>query len=73
MDSFSIASTASSDRTQSLRGYAVLMTSVVVTGCDSIPIVMQALQAASTFRAMTQQQVATLLGRTARLAKKRPV
>jgi predicted aldo/keto reductase-like oxidoreductase len=46
-----------------------LPTSVVVTGCDSIPIVMQALQAASTFRPMTQQQVATLLGRTARLAR----
>jgi uncharacterized protein len=46
-----------------------LPTSVVVTGCDSIPIVMQALDAASTFRPMTQQQVATLLGRTARLAR----
>jgi predicted aldo/keto reductase-like oxidoreductase len=42
-----------------------LPTSVVVTGCDSIPILMQAIQAASSFQPMTKQQVAALLARTA--------
>jgi uncharacterized protein len=42
-----------------------LPTGVVVTGCDSIPILMQALQAASSFQRMTQQQVAALLVKTA--------
>jgi uncharacterized protein len=42
-----------------------LPTSVVVTGCDSISILMQALQAASSFQRMTQQQVAALLVKTA--------
>ena len=46
-----------------------LPTSVVVTGCDSIPILMQALQAASSFRPMTQQQVTALLARTAGSAR----
>jgi predicted aldo/keto reductase-like oxidoreductase len=46
-----------------------LPTSVVVTGCDSVAILMQALQAASRFQPMTQAQVATLLARTAQLAR----
>jgi hypothetical protein len=44
-------------------------TSVVVTGCDSVPILMQALEAASNFQPMTKQQVAALLARTAQSAK----
>jgi predicted aldo/keto reductase-like oxidoreductase len=46
-----------------------LPTSVVVTGCDSVPILRQALQAASTFQPMTRQQVAALLARTAQSAR----
>jgi hypothetical protein len=45
-----------------------LPTSVVVTGCDSVAILMQALQAASSFQLMTKQQVAALLARTAQSA-----
>jgi predicted aldo/keto reductase-like oxidoreductase len=46
-----------------------LPTSVVVTGCDSVAILMQALQAASSFQPMTNQQVAALLARTAQSAR----
>jgi predicted aldo/keto reductase-like oxidoreductase len=46
-----------------------LPTSVVVTGCDSVAILMQALQAASSFEPMTNQQVAALLARTAQSAR----
>jgi uncharacterized protein len=46
-----------------------LPTSVVVTGCDTVPILRQALQAASSFQPMTRQQVATLLARTAQSAR----
>jgi hypothetical protein len=46
-----------------------LPTSVVVTGCDSLPILRQALDAASSFQPMSKQQVAALLTRTAQSAK----
>jgi predicted aldo/keto reductase-like oxidoreductase len=46
-----------------------LPTSVVVTGCDSVPILTQALQAASSFQPLTKQQVAALLARTAQSAR----
>jgi uncharacterized protein len=46
-----------------------LPTSVVVTGCDSVPILVQALQAASSFQPMTKEQVAALLARTAQSAR----
>src|SRR3984957_12431826 len=46
-----------------------LPTSVVVTGCDSVPILMQALQAASSFQPMTNQQVAAFLARPEQSAK----
>lgn len=42
-----------------------LPTSVVITGCDSMGILEQALQAARTFRPMSQAEVAALLARTA--------
>jgi uncharacterized protein len=45
-----------------------LPTSVVVTGCDSVPILLQALQAASSFQPMAKPQVAALLARTAQSA-----
>jgi uncharacterized protein len=46
-----------------------LPTSVVVTGCDSMPILQQALDAARSFRPMTDAQVSALLAKTADLAK----
>ena len=43
-----------------------LPTSVVITGCDSIPILQQALQAARSFQPMDHSQVAALLAKTAK-------
>jgi predicted aldo/keto reductase-like oxidoreductase len=42
-----------------------LPTSVVVTGCDSLPILEQALAAARSFQPMTKSEVAALLAKTA--------
>ena len=47
-----------------------LPTSVVITGCDSLPIVQQALDAARTFKPMSSAEVATLLARTSPAAEK---
>jgi uncharacterized protein len=46
-----------------------LPTSVVITGCDSLPILQQALEAARTFQPMDPSQVAALLARTAKAAE----
>jgi aryl-alcohol dehydrogenase-like predicted oxidoreductase len=46
-----------------------LPTSVVITGCDSLPILQQALQAARSFRPMNSSQVAALLAETAKAAE----
>jgi aryl-alcohol dehydrogenase-like predicted oxidoreductase len=46
-----------------------LPTSVVITGCDSLPILRQALQAARTFRPMSGTEVAALLAKTADAAR----
>jgi predicted aldo/keto reductase-like oxidoreductase len=46
-----------------------LPTSVVVTGCDSLPILEQALQAARSFQPLSQAQVAALLAKTAQVAR----
>jgi predicted aldo/keto reductase-like oxidoreductase len=46
-----------------------LPTSVVITGCDSLPILQQALQAARTFQSMDSSQVAALLAKTAKAAE----
>jgi aryl-alcohol dehydrogenase-like predicted oxidoreductase len=46
-----------------------LPTSVVVTGCDSMEILEQAIRAARTFRPMTGEQVAALLAKTADAAR----
>src|SRR5438876_6290436 len=46
-----------------------LPTSVVITGCDSIPILEQALKAARTFRPMSEGEVASLLAKTAKAAQ----
>jgi predicted aldo/keto reductase-like oxidoreductase len=46
-----------------------LPTSVVITGCDSLPILQQALQAARGFQPMNSSQVAALLAKTAKAAE----
>lgn len=46
-----------------------LPTSVVITGCDSMEILQQALQAARTFQPMDSSQVAALLAKTAKAAE----
>lgn len=46
-----------------------LPTSVVITGIDSIKILDQAIEAAKTFKPMTDEQIASLLARTADAAK----
>ena len=46
-----------------------LPTSVVITGCDSLPILEQALDAARTFRPMGEHEVASLLSKTATAAR----
>ena len=46
-----------------------LPTSVVITGCDSMPILDQALQAARSFKPLTASQVSALLAKTATAAK----
>ncbi len=47
-----------------------LPTSVVITGCDSLPILQQALDAARSFRAMGKEEVEQLLAKTASAAGK---
>jgi predicted aldo/keto reductase-like oxidoreductase len=46
-----------------------LPTSVVITGCDSLPILQQALQAARSFQPMNSSQVGSLLAKTAKAAE----
>jgi len=46
-----------------------LPTSVVITGCDSMPILQQALDAARSFQPMSKEQVATMLAKTAKAAQ----
>jgi aryl-alcohol dehydrogenase-like predicted oxidoreductase len=46
-----------------------LPTSVVITGCDSLPILQQALQAARSFQPLSSSEAATLLAKTAKAAE----
>jgi predicted aldo/keto reductase-like oxidoreductase len=46
-----------------------LPTSVVITGCESVANVEQAINAAKTFKPMTKEQVASILSKTSLLAK----
>jgi len=46
-----------------------LPTSVVITGCDSLPILQQALHAARSFQPMDSSQVAALLAKTSKAAE----
>ena len=46
-----------------------LPTSVVITGCDSLPILEQALNAARNFRPMSEAEVAALLAKTTEAAR----
>ena len=55
---------------EALRYALNLPTSVVITGCDSQRILDQAIEAATTFRPMTPDEVRTLLARTARSAER---
>ncbi len=47
-----------------------LPTSVVITGCDSLKILQQALDAARSFKPMSQEEVASLLAKSAPAASK---
>lgn len=47
-----------------------LPTSVVITGCDSLPILQQAFEAARTFKPMGKDEIAQLLAKTASAAGK---
>ena len=47
-----------------------LPTSVVITGCDSLPILQQAFEAARSFKPMGKDEVAQLLAKTASAASK---
>jgi aryl-alcohol dehydrogenase-like predicted oxidoreductase len=47
-----------------------LPTSVVITGCDSMEILEQALEAVRTFRPLSEAEVAALLAKTAKAASK---
>ena len=46
-----------------------LPTSVVITGCDSVRILQQALDAARSFRPLSKNQVAAILAKTAKVAQ----
>ena len=46
-----------------------LPTSVVITGCDSLPILEQALQAARSFKPLDSSEIASLLAKTAKAAE----
>ncbi len=46
-----------------------LPVAVVITGCDSMPILKQALNAARTFRSLSETEVAALLAKTAEAAR----
>jgi hypothetical protein len=46
-----------------------LPTSVVITGCDSLPILQQALKVARSFQPMDSSQIAALLAKTAKAAE----
>jgi predicted aldo/keto reductase-like oxidoreductase len=46
-----------------------LPTSVVITGCDSLPILQQALKVARGFRPLSQEQVTALLAKTEKAAQ----
>ena len=56
--------------TECLRYALNVPTSVVITGCDSMEILDQALEVARTFRPMTEAQVHALLAKTKRAASK---
>jgi hypothetical protein len=46
-----------------------LPTSVVITGCDSLPILQQAIDVARSFHPMSKTEVSKLLAKTAEAAK----
>jgi uncharacterized protein len=64
-----ILQTKTVEAVQCLQYALNLPTSVVITGCDSMPILQQALQTARTFRPLSQEQVAALLSKTEQAAQ----
>jgi hypothetical protein len=46
-----------------------LPTSVVITGCDSLPILQQALDTARSFRPLSEKEIGALLEKTAKVAR----
>lgn len=46
-----------------------LPTSVVITGCDSMPILRQAIETAKSFKVLSHAEVATLLDKTTQAAR----
>jgi aryl-alcohol dehydrogenase-like predicted oxidoreductase len=68
-DGFILKSKAA-EPVECLRYALTLPTSVVITGCDSLPILQQALNVARSFKPLSGEQVATLLARTALVAQK---
>ncbi|MCI4371621.1 MAG: aldo/keto reductase [Thermoplasmata archaeon] len=63
-----VPSSPTVDAVEALHYAMNLPTSVVITGCDSMGILVQALRAARTFRPMTARAVAALLAKTASVA-----
>jgi predicted aldo/keto reductase-like oxidoreductase len=64
-----ILKSKSAEPVECLQYALTLPTSVVITGCDSIPILQQALTVARTFRPLNQEQIAALLAKTSQAAK----
>ncbi len=61
--------TAAVNATECLHYAMNLPTSVVITGCDTMDILNQAITAARTFKPMTRRQVSALLAKTAQYAR----
>ena len=54
--------------TECLQYVMSLPVSVVITGCESLPILQQALEAARNYRPLTEESCSALLGKTAKIA-----
>jgi predicted aldo/keto reductase-like oxidoreductase len=63
-----VLQTNTASAVECLRYAMTLPTSVVITGCDSMDILKQALGVAKNFQPMTRDEIATLLAKTAPVA-----
>lgn len=68
LGSGAIVRTGEVSATECLHYAMSLPTSTVITGCESMKILDQAIEAAKTFKPFTQEQMASLLNRTQQLA-----